>query len=142
MEIRWHHVAMAVRDMDRIVPFYRDLLGFEVDWEKPHYSGEPLSQVVGLEQAAARVVMLKGHGGRMELFQYLNPLGTDRPRGRQCDFGLTHVALEVKGIHAIYKRLRQAGVAFNCPPQILRPGACATYLLDPEGNTVELIEYE
>ena len=118
MEIRWHHVAMAVRDMDRIVPFYRDLLGFEVDWEKPHYSGEPLSQVVGLEQAAARVVMLKGHGGRMEIFQYLNPLGRDRPSGRQCDFGLTHVALEVKGIHAIYDRLRRAGINAE---QVLEP---------------------
>ena len=142
MDIRWHHVALAVRDLDRIVSFYCDLLGFEVEWEKRHYSGEPLSQVVGLELAAARVVMLKGSGGRMELFQYLNPVGTDRPRGRQCDFGLTHVALAVKGIHAIYDRLRQAGVPFNCPPRNLRPGVWATYLRDPENNTVELIEYD
>jgi catechol 2,3-dioxygenase-like lactoylglutathione lyase family enzyme len=142
MEIRWHHVAMAVRDMDRIVAFYRDRLGFEVDWEKPLYSGESLSRVVGLENAAARVVMLKGCGGRMELFQYKTPADATSRGGRQCDFGLTHLALEVKGIHDLYARLLKAGVPFNCPPQNLRPGVWATYMKDPEGNTVELVEYE
>jgi catechol 2,3-dioxygenase-like lactoylglutathione lyase family enzyme len=142
MDVRWHHVAMAVRDMDRIVPFYRDLLGFEVDWEKPHYNGESFARVVGLEDAVARVVMLKGPGGRMELFQYLTPTGVNTRRGRQCDFGLTHVALEIKGIQAMYNRLMEAGVPFSCPPQNLRPGVWATYMQDPEGNTVELIEYK
>jgi catechol 2,3-dioxygenase-like lactoylglutathione lyase family enzyme len=142
MDVRWHHVAMAVRDMDRVVAFYRDRLGFEVDWEKPHYGGESLARVVGLENAAARVVMLKGPGGRMELFQYKTPADATTRIGRQCDFGLTHLALEVKGIHALYARLREAGVPFNCPPQNLRPGVWATYLQDPEGNTVELVEYE
>ncbi len=46
MDVRWHHLAMAVRDIDRIVPFYRDLLGFEVDWEKPHYSGERFARLI------------------------------------------------------------------------------------------------
>ncbi len=142
MEIRWHHVAMAVKDMERVVAFYRDFLNFEVDWEKPRYAGDGLAQVVGLEGAEARVVMLKGHGTRMELFQYLNPRGRRMGGRRQCDFGLSHMALQVKGIHEIYARLRAAGVVFNCPPQNLRPGVWATYLHDPEGNTVELVQYE
>jgi catechol 2,3-dioxygenase-like lactoylglutathione lyase family enzyme len=61
---------------------------------------------------------------------------------RQCDFGLTRFALQVKGIHDICQRLAAAGVRFNCPPQNLRPGAWATYLKDPEGNTVELVQYD
>lgn len=142
MQIRWHHVAMAVEDMDRVLHFYRDLLGFEVDWERPHYSGEGMARVVGLEGAEARVVMLKGHGARMELFQYLRPVGRRLGVRRQCDFGLSHLALEVKGIHEMYAHLREAGVVFNCPPQNLRPGVWATYLQDPEGNTVELVQYE
>jgi len=142
MDATWHHVAISVRDMERALRFYRDLLGFEVDWEKPHYSGERFARVVGLENATARVVMLRGPGGRMELFQYLTPVGAGTRGCRQCDFGLTHVALEVKGIQTMFKRLREAGVPFNCPPQNLRPGVWATYMQDPEGNTVELIEYE
>lgn len=142
MEIRLHHVAMAVENMDRILPFYQDLLGFEIEWEKPQYTGEGMAQVVGLKRAKARVVMLKGHGARMELFQYLHPKGRRMGARRQCDFGLTHLALEVKGIHALYARLLEDGVPFNCPPQNLRSGVWATYMQDPEGNTVELVQYD
>jgi catechol 2,3-dioxygenase-like lactoylglutathione lyase family enzyme len=39
MEASWHHVAISVRDMERTLGFYRDLLGFEVDWERERYSG-------------------------------------------------------------------------------------------------------
>jgi glyoxylase I family protein len=78
----------------------------------------------------------------VELFRYYSPTGRGRRPNRQCDFGLTHFALCVKNIHQIYERLLKAGVQFNCPPQKLRPGVCATYRKDPEGVTIELIEYQ
>ena len=40
MEATWHHVAISVKDLDRALKFYRDLLGFKVDWDRDHYSGE------------------------------------------------------------------------------------------------------
>ena len=142
MEATWHHTAMAVQDMDRAKRFYCDLLGFEIDWERPHYSGEPFANVVGMPDAAAHVVMLKGYGTRLELFTYHRPAGQVGDPKRQCDFGLTHFALSVQGIHDLYERLSAAGVEFNCPPQNLRPGVWATYLKDPEGVTIELVQYE
>ena len=142
MEATWHHTAMAVQDMDRAKRFYCDLLGFEIDWERPNYSGEPFANVVGMPDAAAHVAMLKGYGARLELFTYHQPAGRVREAKRQCDFGLTHFALTVKGIHELYERLSAAGVQFNCPPQNLRPGVWATYLKDPEGVTIELVQYE
>ena len=142
MEATWHHTAMAVQDMDRAKRFYCDLLGFEIDWERPNYSGEPFATVVGRPDAAAHVAMLKGYGARLELFTYHQPAGRVREAKRQCDFGLTHFALTVKGIHELYERLSAAGVQFNCPPQNLRPGVWATYLKDPEGVTIELVQYD
>jgi glyoxylase I family protein len=142
MEAIWHHVAISVKDMESELRFYRDLLGFEVDWERENYTGEMYARVVGLPGAAARVVMLKGYGARIELFKYHVPEGEECGPKRQCDFGLTHFALTVKGIHGIYERLLQAGVQFNCPVQNLRPGVWATYMKDPEGVTIELVEYE
>lgn len=142
MDALWHHVAISVRDMDGALRFYRDLLGFEVDWERENYTGEMFAKVVGLEGAGARVVMLKGYGGRIELFGYHTPTGRTSGVREQCDFGLTHFALTVKSIHGLYERLSKAGVRFNCPPQNLRPGVWATYMKDPEGNTIELVEYE
>ncbi len=142
MEAEWHHVALSVRDMEGALRFYRDLLGFEVDWEREHYGGKDFSRVVGLEEADAHVVMLKGYGTRFELFAYRSPVGADSGVRRMCDFGLTHFALSVKNIHDIYRRLSGAGVSFNCPPLNLRPGVWATYMRDPEGVMIELVEYE
>jgi glyoxylase I family protein len=142
MEGIWHHVAISVRDLERALKFYRDLLGFEVDWDRDHYSGEGLSKVVGLSDANAHVVMLRGYGTRLELFKYYTPAGEECGPRRQCDFGLTHFALSVKNIHQLYERLSDAGVEFHCPPENLRPGVWATYMKDPEGVTIELVEYE
>ena len=142
MDATWHHVAMAVSDMDRSLNFYCDLLGFEVDWERRNYSGDMFSRVAGLPNAAAHVVMLKGYGARIELFRYHSPVGKKVGHDRQCDFGLTHFALSVKDIHSLYEWLEIEGVRFNCPPQNLRAGVWATYMKDPEGNTIELVEYE
>lgn len=137
-----HHIAIAVQEMDRELQFYRDLLGFEVDWERPNYSGKKFSKVVGMQDADAHVVMLKGYGTRIELFEYQNPKGKDCRSKRQCDFGLIHFSINVKNIKHIFENLSKKGVQFNCPPQNLRPGVWATYMKDPEGVTIELVEYE
>lgn len=142
MDAKWHHVAMTVRDMENALRFYRGLLGFDILWEKLHYGGSALDRVVGLDSVDARVVMLTGFGTCVELFQYYSPAGRDEGPRRMCDSGLTHFALNVKDIHGLYQRLFAAGVHFNCPPQNLRPGVWATYMRDPEGVTVELVEYE
>ncbi len=141
MEATWHHVAISVRDMASALKFYRDLLGFEVDWDMDHRGGELMSRVVQLPDPDVHMVMLKGYGTRIELFKYHNPIGEPAGPKRQCDFGLTHFALSVRKIHDIYERLQKAGVRFNCEPQNLRPGVWATYLQDPEGVTIELVEY-
>lgn len=142
MAATWHHVAISVKDMERALQFYCDILGFAVDWDMDHRGGEVMDRVVQLPNADARMVMLKGYGTRIELFKYYHPLGEDYGTKRQCDSGVTHFALSVKDIHGIYEQLIQAGVLFNCPPQNLRPGVWATYFQDPEGVTLELVEYE
>ena len=142
MEANWHHVAISVRDMDRAIRFYCGLLGFEVDWDMDHRGGDRLGAVVGLPDPDVRIAMLKGYGARIELFQYYRPEGEAPEAARQCDFGLTHFALTVRGIDDIYASLVSQGVEFNCPPQDLRPGVRATYMKDPENNTVELVQYD
>jgi catechol 2,3-dioxygenase-like lactoylglutathione lyase family enzyme len=142
MEAKWHHVAISVKSMEQALYFYRDLLGFEVDWDMDHRGGKTMGRVVDLPDPDAHMVMLKGYGARIELFKYHSPVGAARKAVRQCDLGLMHFALQVRNVHELYNRLIEDGVAFNCPPENLRPGVWATYMRDPEGNTIELVEYE
>jgi catechol 2,3-dioxygenase-like lactoylglutathione lyase family enzyme len=142
MDAVFHHVAASVRDIDATVSFFTNHLGFEVDWDHDHRSGRTMDAVVGLKDADARMVMLKGYGARLELFHYHHPQGRDIEPLQQCDYGLTHFCFSVNGIHELYERLVKAGVDFNCPPQNLRPGVWCTYLKGPEGITIELVQYD
>lgn len=142
MDACFHHIAISVKDMASMVRFYRDLIGFEVEWDMDHRSGEVMSAVVGMPGVDAHLVMLKGFGMHIELFHYYAPQGRKVQLRRQCDFGLIHLALQVGNIHDFHARLVDVGATFNCAPKNLRPGVWATYMQDPEGNTVELIQYD
>ena len=142
MDDYFHHIAISVREMAPMVAFYRDLLGFTVDWDMDHRGGEGLAEVVGMPDAEAHMVMLSGFGMHIEMFHYYQPQGQAAHIVRQCDFGFTHFALQVRDIHGFYERLVGGGAEFNCPPRNLRPGVWATYMRDPEGNTIELIQYD
>ncbi len=140
MDARWHHTGISVSDMDQALEFFCGLLGFEVEWDMDHRGGEALSKVVGLGDVDVRIVMLAGYGVRVELLHYYSPAGKAIAR-RQCDYGLVHIALQVKDIHSLYGQLVARGASFNCPPQKLRPGVWASYMQGPDGIVVELVEY-
>jgi catechol 2,3-dioxygenase-like lactoylglutathione lyase family enzyme len=135
----WDHVAISVRDMDRALHFYRDLLGFELDWELDHVSHEIVDKIVGLKEVDAHMAMLSGYGTRLEFFHYYNPTGEECAPRRQCDFGITHICLHVEDVRGTYDRLVEKGVEFHSPPQNRRPDGWVTYMKDPEGVVVELL---
>jgi catechol 2,3-dioxygenase-like lactoylglutathione lyase family enzyme len=140
MEAQFHHVTISVQDMDKQLAFYRDTLGYELAWSVD-LGGNVVDKIVDLENTDFQVVVLRGYGAHLELIKYRNPVGQGSALKRQCDFGLTHFALRVNGIHKVYQELVQKGVAFNSPPREVRQNVRATYFRDPEGTTVELVEY-
>lgn len=139
---RFHHAAMSVRDMDRSLKFYCDLIGFEVEWEFDHVKSELVDAIVGLKDVDVRMAMLAGYGARLELFQYYNPAGEECAPKRQCDFGLTHICLFVDDVQSIYDRLVEQGVEFISPPQNHRPGGWVAYMRDPDGTVIEILHRE
>lgn len=136
-----HHVAISTPDIERLLGFYRDLLGFKevqrVEWPA---GSEQIDRIVGLRDSAAKQVMLKAANACIELFEYRQPEPKPmNPRRPVCDHGHTHLCLDVVDIDSVYERLRAAGTEFHCPPQ--RMGSvCATYGRDPDGNVFELQE--
>jgi glyoxylase I family protein len=121
------HIVLRVRDKDAMVAFYRDVLGCAVDRDRPE---------IGLTHIRAGrdlidLVTLDGPLGR------LGGAGPDR-EGRNLD----HFCLRVRPFNedAIRAHLFRHGVAIV--EEGARYGAegdgLSLYILDPEGNTVEL----
>lgn len=123
MQAQWHHVGISVADLERALHFYRDLLGFEVVWDHPQRGGPEMAKVVGLEDVKAHMVMLKGYGTHIELFDYLSPKGKAVGSGRQCDYGLIHFALTVTGLQELYDRLVAEGWSSTARPRCCVPGS-------------------
>jgi catechol 2,3-dioxygenase-like lactoylglutathione lyase family enzyme len=137
-----HHTAISVSDLDASIHFYRDLLGMTLEWRMDHRQGDALERVVGMKNVDVSIALLSGWGSRIELLQYLSPKGKPYPPNKlQCDKGIIHLAFQVVNIDDRYKQLLGQGVQFNAPPLVLRPGVKATYFHDPDGMTLELVQY-
>jgi len=137
------HVAIGVPDMDAGLRFYRDALEMKVAW-RHRVGGTMLASLSGIPSAEAEVVQLECPGGsRVELISYV-PQGGSDPR-RLNDFGLNHLSLGVRDVHATYEYLLGRGVKFSCEPIRISDeshplvGWFVTYLKDPWGTVLELL---
>lgn len=141
-----HHVAISTPDLERITHFYREILGFhlesEFEWQTGTELGDLCDRIVGLKNSAAKCVMLKKGDTRIEFFQYSAPAPMALPPGqRVCDYGYTHICLEVQDIDGEFDRLKNSGMTFHArPPAGGSKGLRAIYGRDPDGNVLELLE--
>jgi catechol 2,3-dioxygenase-like lactoylglutathione lyase family enzyme len=137
-----HHVAISTGDLERAIEFYEGLLGFKVVVRFAWPVGIPSADLVtGLKDSSAKAVILRAGNTHIEIFEYSSPTpkpgDPDRP---VCDHGITHIALDVIDIDAVYERLKAAGMRFHCPPQPVGGETRATYGRDPDGNVIEIQE--
>jgi catechol 2,3-dioxygenase-like lactoylglutathione lyase family enzyme len=136
-----HHVAVSTPNLERLVAFYRDVMGAEVvyqgGWDK---GSDIIDEIVGLKGSACKQAMLKLGNAHLEFFQYESPEPKPGdPERPACDHGYTHFCIDVTDIDAEYERLKAAGVKFNCPPPDFEGGPIrATYGRDPDGNLIEI----
>ena len=137
-----HHTALSTPDLDRLVAFYRDLFGFELQfdfaWDE---SNAEFQRTHAQPETKGRVVMLERGSSRLELFEYTKPVPQRAPGPRpNVDHGIAHFCFEVKDIDAEYDRLRAAGVPFLSQP-VPQAYVKVCYGRDPDGNLFELLEF-
>lgn len=136
-----HHIAVSTPNLDRIVAFYRDVIGAEVVYEGGWEQGsDVIDGIVGLKGSAAKQAMLKMGNAYLEFFEYVSPAGATKDPGYGVnDHGYTHFALDVQDIDAEYERLSANGMTFHCaPPAFEGRPVRATYGRDPDGNVIEI----
>ena len=138
-----HHVAINTPDLDRLLAFYRDVVGFEVvegtrfDWA----DSPEIDTIVGIKGSASKVVMLRAANAYIEMFEYQYPKARHADRLNPSDHGYTHICLDVVDVQAEYERLSKNGMTFHAPPTAVEGGRIRTvYGRDPDGNIIELQE--
>jgi lactoylglutathione lyase len=132
------HVGLGVRDIERSLAFYRDVIGMEVLMELS-VTDDRIARVIGIPGAQCRIVHLKLGDGILELFQYNNPIGINKAKDiRQCDHGLIHIGFEVNEFHKHVAQFKETGLEFLGEPVEFRPNVWVVYLRGPDGEVIEL----
>lgn len=141
---RVHHTGLTVRDLDRSVGFYRDLLGCSLLFEQEKTGGY-LAEIVGYPGASVRMAHLHAPSGDLviELFQYLEPAVIESHL-EPARVGNAHLCFLLPDLEETHRRLDAAGVEFFSAPAEVDTGANAggrgVYLRDPDGITLELFQ--
>lgn len=125
MKTRLLHTMIRVKDLDRSVTFYTELLGLRETRRKV------------LEKAAATLVFLADDQGHHPIELTYNHDGRDYDRGNQ--FG--HFAFGVPDLDAARDELGRHGVEFSRGPyRVSEGGSRIAFIQDPDGIELELIE--
>jgi len=137
--MRVDHSAVCVRDMERSVAFYRDVIGMEKVFDRQF--DEKMARVLGLPAAQVRVVHMKLGDSAIELFEYHEPAGREPTCAHeQWEFGNTHLGLRVENFWEVYEHLRRQGVQFLGDGVEFRPGVFVAYFRGPDGEVCEIRE--
>jgi catechol 2,3-dioxygenase-like lactoylglutathione lyase family enzyme len=126
------YTGIRVTDLDRSLRFYRDLFGLE-----------EVSRGDDTQSGKGPYVLLRDpfSGQKLELNYYApdSRFATRYDPGE----GLDHIAFRVDGLDDFLSELHRAGVrdAPGSPNHTLPSGHRVVYVLDPDGNWVEIYEH-
>jgi glyoxylase I family protein len=133
------HVTIRVSDLERSIPFYRDVLGLEPVFDV-ELSGGGLDAVTGSSGAAGRMVgfLVPGNGVMVELICFAHrAMGRDVARDR---LGYGNLSLGVRDLDAAYETLRRHGVEPDQKP-VEVGGVRMFFVADPDGTRIEIIGF-
>ncbi|HKA52119.1 MAG TPA: VOC family protein [Candidatus Binatia bacterium] len=114
------HVAIGVSDMDKSLPFYRDLLGLRVTLDTIENVGGLPSLFRDPQKGKRRAVYMRWEDGPEASFIVLSaPVGPPSGEPIKLDqVGIHHFAFWVKDLRAKVEKLQAAGVPVLVPPLV------------------------
>ena len=139
----FNHTAFTVGDLDAVIPFFVDGLGFKMGSRGPR-DPKLLERMTGIAGVELEIAYVEGPGHRIELIQYKGPADRGTVRPRLCDAGAAHIGLDVDDIEAAVAMAGRYGftspggmIAIDAGPNA---GRRVIYLRNAEGLTVEFLE--
>jgi len=145
------HFSFTVRDIDRSVDWYTRILGLELV-KRQTGDNNYTRTLVGVPDAVLKVAQFKIPGLRspysthmLELVEYANGAAEGEKAGPVNRVGGAHLGFLVTDIHKRYRELLASCVDFVNPPvritEGVNQGGYACYFRDPDGNTLELLQF-
>ena len=122
MNLRWSHCVLRVRDLDAMVAFYCDVLGFQVSDRGPLGEGGP------------EIVFLSGSSSDHHQIAFA------AVRGPEEATSLEHNAFRVDSladVRAMFERV-SADARVKAAAPLTHGNAISVYFADPEGNGIEV----
>jgi catechol 2,3-dioxygenase-like lactoylglutathione lyase family enzyme len=138
----FNHTSFTVESLDRAIPFFCDVLGFELLSRAPR--GHVLiRRMTALTEADVEIAFVEGPGHRIELVEYKAPADRRESSARLCDFGAAHVAFDVDVVPAAVAAAERHGfrkvgevIVIDAGPN---QGRQVVYLKGPDGFIIEFI---
>jgi len=146
LKMKMDHINVVVEDMEASVRFYSAVFGMQVSLDC-ELGDDWFQKVVGIPGARARCVFLDGDAPpRLELLEYLQPLGSGAERAAANQRGLRHFAIEVNDIEktmrvALAHGCRAVSEIVEVPRTVLPQGKRLVYLEAPDDVLLELAQY-
>ena len=117
--------AIIVRDMERSLQFYRDVLGMNVWIQGTAGSDIPeLFRLLGVGVGAMRWIILQSENidwGMVGLFELIDPVPDDAhcPAPQRANRGEACLVFHTPDIEQIHQRAKAMGLLILCPPLTL-----------------------
>ncbi|HEY2300901.1 MAG TPA: VOC family protein [Acidimicrobiales bacterium] len=130
------HLAIRVRDLERSLCFYRDLLGFTEN-SRVDMVGAPSALLIGNPEARLSAVFLERDGVVVELQQLEGVSG----HCEGVNLGYSHIGFRVTDLPLLLDAMRAAGadVLEDSRYQDETFGSEVIFVTDPDGARIELI---
>lgn len=121
MKLEFGAIGIYVNDIEKMVEFYRDIIGFDIDWDGGCFAGAKMQSGVFFNLCI--------RSAESE-FSYTN--------GINGTFQISCNVDSADEVDSEYNRLIRAGAVSVYPPTNESYGMRICFVADPEGNQIEI----
>ncbi len=134
------HIAIVTPKLDRMIDFYRTLLGTDLQGRSMVGPGPRSDKMGGLSDAQLEGAWLPTDNMLLEFWQFHAPLSPPKHRHTtMLDLGYTHICLETDDLDHDFEQMIEAGATAICEP-VETCNARVQFARDPDGNIIALLE--
>jgi len=134
----FRHIGIVVNDLDKMVWFYRDLIGLEILYDKIE-EGRFLNHILNTNNKSPRIIKLGCDNKTIVELLYFGDCEINEKN--LFNNGYTHFALTIEDGNSLYNKFIENGLSVINTPSISDEETVKVFFgKDPENNIIEFVE--